>query len=434
MKPILKRAAASLALILLVALALRVAHLWEHAREIPHHALGTVPFLYEPGNIAYSVATGGGFSSPFREKTGPTAWDTPVYPLLIAAMFQIFGTYTFAAYLATVSLNILFSTFTCVPLFFAGRRIGGASLGAATAWLWAFFPNAVVIPTDWVWDTSLSALLAAIILWSTLEIADSRRVRDWILYGLLWGLTLMTNPTLASLLPLLLGWAAWRAHRRAEKWLGRAAISAAIVALCCVPWTARNFIEFDSFVPFRSVLGLQLWLGNNDAYKDAFPGYLHPIDNSKERKKYVAMGEIAYMAEKKHQAITWMEANPARVTRTSWERFVGTWLATPTPWRDFRATNSLLIRTVFVANFLAAIGTLVGIVVLWWRRSEFAFPVTVFPLIFPWPFYLSQSLLRYRHPIDPILMLLTAIAVVAAWQRISLHPRQPPTPESQPRH
>ena len=50
----------------------------------------------------------------------------------------------------------------------------------------------------------------ATLLWATLELAESHRLRDWCAYGLLWGFTLMTNPSLGSLLPFLLGWAAYR--------------------------------------------------------------------------------------------------------------------------------------------------------------------------------------------------------------------------------
>src|SRR5260370_8015214 len=49
-----------------------------------------------------------------------------------------------------------------------------------------------------MWETSLSARPAATLLWATLELADSDRVRDWCGYGLLWSFTLMTNPSLEN--------------------------------------------------------------------------------------------------------------------------------------------------------------------------------------------------------------------------------------------
>lgn len=415
-----QRAASSLALVLVVALAFRVGYLWHRQSVTSHYVLSTIAFLYEPGNIAYSLATGAGFSSPFRVPTGPTAWQAPIYPILLSFIFRLFGTYTFAAFLAAVSFNILCSVLACLPIFAAGTRIAGRTIGLMAAWLWAIFPNAFVIPTDWIWDTCLSALLAATILWATLAVADSRRLGAWGAYGLLWGVALMTNPTMLSALPLLLGWMVFRTWKSQSNATGlkifcrRAFISLVIIVLCCVPWTVRNYIVFHSFIPFRSVLGLQLWLGNNDAYRERFPGQLHPLDNASERERYVAMGEVAYMHEKQDLAIRWIFSHPRRETELFEQRFLATWAGTSAPWKDFFSTDSLFIRFVFLANISAAMLGLAGIVVLLIKRNRFTFPAAVLPVIFPFAFYLSQALLRYRHPIDPIVMILCAISISAA--------------------
>jgi hypothetical protein len=56
--------------------------------------------------------------------------------------------------------------------------------------------------------------------------------------------------------------------------------------------------------------------------------------------------------------------------------------------------------------------------VLFVTRSEFAFPVASFPLVFPLTFYVTHASLRFRHVIEPILVLLTAIAADALLRRI----------------
>lgn len=405
------RIATSLWLIVMVALGLRLGFAWKNETHFTHWVLSSVPFLYEPGNIAYSLAIGHGFSSPFHMSTGPTAWEAPVYPLLVAGIFRIFGVYTFPSYVSTIVLNILFSTMACIPVFFAGKRVGGLRVAAGGAWLWAVFPNAIIIPYEWVWDTSLSTLLAASILWATLAIEENHRARNWVGYGLLWGFALMTNPTLLSGLPLFLGWLAYRAQKRGDGWIGKPAMAAGMIILCCAPWTIRNYQVFHRFVPLRSVLGLQLWLGNNDAYRTYFPGYLHPIDNTAERNEYIRRGEIDYMRAKQSAALEWMWAHPGRVARLSARRFVGIWTGSLTPVKDFETHPSLFVRFLFVSNFLAGIGALAGVVMLWVRRNRYAFPVAVLPVVFPFAFYLTQALLRYRHPIDPIVMVLTALAL-----------------------
>lgn len=409
----------SLVLILAVAFALRMGFAWNYASHNPRQALSVIPFMFESGNIAASIANGKGFSSPFRVDTGPTAWMAPVYPLLLAGVFRIFGTYTFSSYVVAAGLNILFSTFTCVPIFFTGRRVAGLGVGAGAAWLWAIFPNAIQIPSESIWDACLAALIAATILWATLALAESARVRDWCAYGLLWGLALMTNPTLASLLPFLLGWMAWRAYKRrwpVQIWavFSGPLLAVVVAALCCVPWTIRNYEVFHHFVPLRSILGLQLSMGNNDAARDFWLGEGHPIHDATERDKYVQMGEIAYMQEKQYEALDYITSHPRRELHLIWARFVSLWAGGAThPVRDFFLVHSLYFRGVLIFNVLAAFGAFAGIIALIWKRNPCAFPLAIVPIIFPCAYYLTLSLPRYMLPIDPIVMLLTAFAIAS---------------------
>jgi len=411
----LRAASKSLWLILAVAFCARLGFAWYVQQHNSRQALATIPFLFESGNIAHSLATGNGFGSPFLVDTGPTAWMTPAYPLLLAGIFRILGNYTFSSYIAAVLLNIVCSALACVPIYFAGKHIGGIGVAAGAAWLWAIFPNAIQLAVESMWDASLAALLAGTILWATLVVAESRRARDWCAYGLLWGLALMTNAALASLLPFLLGWMAYRAWRRGEQWLRNSALAAGIVVLCCVPWTVRNYAVFHSFVPLRSTLGLQLFMGNNPQAREVWLGDLHPIFNSAERQKYMDMGEVAYMREKQRDAIQFMLAHPRREVRLIAYRFVSIWTGgEPHPLRYFLRVRSLWLRGVLLFNIIfAAVGTCLCILMLVRARSIYAFPLAVFPVVFPCAYYLTLALPRYRLPIDPILMLLAAIGIAA---------------------
>ena len=63
-------------------------------------------------------------------------------------------------------------------------------------------------------------------------------------------------------------------------------------------------------------------------------------------------------------------------------------------------------------NLGAALGALGGIFFLLRRGNRYVYPVSVYPIVYPWAFYLSLALPRYRHPIDPVLMLLTAVTLL----------------------
>lgn len=392
-------------MIVIVALGLRLGFAWNYQHQFSQQALRIIPFLFESGNIAHSIATGGGFSSPFRVETGPTAWTTPVYPLLLGGVMKVFGPYTFASYVAAVLLNILFSTAVCVPLFFAAKRIGGLRLAALASWLWAIFPNAILLTYESLWETSLSALLGATLLWATLRVAGSRNGSAWVGYGLLWGFALMTNAVLISLLPFLFWWIGPAGKR--------VALALGIALLCCVPWTIRNYAVFHTFVPLRSILGLQLWVGNNPQAKVIWLGEQHPIHDTAERNHYIEIGEIAYMKEKERAAIRYMLAHPGREADLIAGRFVSFWSAgTTSPVRDLLRSRSAWFRYVLIFNLAAALGTLAGLIRLCRARSVYLIPVVGFPLILPWAYYLTLALPRYRHPIDPVLMLLTGAAIV----------------------
>jgi Dolichyl-phosphate-mannose-protein mannosyltransferase len=445
MKTTLQKAATSLALIVIVAMGVRVGFAWNEARKIAPGVLGNVPFQQETGNIAYALAQGKGFNNVFRTETGPTAWLAPVYPLIVAATFKLFGTFTARTFFACVALNILFSAAACVPIFFVGKRVGGLGVAAGATWLWAVFPSGVMMPFEWIWDTSLSALLAALILWATLELVESERWLDWGVYGALWGLALMTNPALGTLLPFLLGLTAFRGRGESSLRWKRVALAGGVAILCCVPWTVRNYVAFHRLIPVRSNLPFELWLGNNDIFDEHARGGRRSITRTEEARRYAQLGETGYMAEKWELATSFMRTHPNLELQLIGRKFMDFWMGTEAPVRNFRETDSWLIRGILLSSFLTAIGALCGVVALFVGKKRITqrrrvhragaetdkngegaeemanppvFPLVVFPVVFPCLYYLTHADLRYRHPIDPIVLLLTAITVAGAWNMV----------------
>jgi dolichyl-phosphate-mannose-protein mannosyltransferase len=408
--------ATSLLLIAAVAFLARAGFAWRQTAKLPRDVVGTVPFQTETGHIAYSLAAGKGFASPFQRDSGPTAWLAPIYPLIVAGLFKLFGVYTRAAFFAALCLNIVFSSATCVPIFYLGKRIAGVGVGSLGAWLWALFPNAVLIPFEWIWDTSLAALLAAVIAWATLQIADSKPWRNWICYGLLWGFALMTNPAVGSVFPFLLAWLAFGRLREQSPGrrtlLARPALALLVAALCCIPWTVRNFAVFHRFIPFRSNLAYELYIGNNENYDERRRGF-PPITQELETLRYLRMGETAFMEEERQKALRFIETHPRMELQLIAWRFVDFWIGVPDPWRTFKVTDSWFIRGILLGNFLSAVGSLCGMLILFARRSLAAIPLAAFPLVFPLLYYVTHTSLRYRHPIDPLVLLLTAVAIGA---------------------
>lgn len=421
MKSALGKAATSLLLIVIVALGTRAAFAWHETRQFSAKVLSIIPFQTETGHIAYSLASGKGYSSPFERDSGPTAWLAPVYPCILAEIFKLFGIYTFSAFVAALSLNIFFSAATCVPIFYTGKRVAGLGVGSGAAWLWALFPNAIVIPFEWIWDTCLSALLVAALLWATLLLKESPRLRNWSLYGILWGVALLTNPAIGLLFPVFLVWAALpsRHNQSKSRWLVRPALAGVIAVLCCVPWTVRNYIQFHKIIPLRSNFAFELCVGNNENYDDQYRFRPGPVTQDREILRYLRMGETAFIEEEKKKALAFMESHP----RIEWwlvsQRFVDFWAGTSTPLATFGRTHSVWLRLILLCNDAAPLFAFAGIIVLLARRNPYTFPVSAVLVVFPLTYYVTHTSLRYRHPIDPVVLLLAAIGVHGLWRRIA---------------
>lgn len=429
----LRKAATSLLLIVVVAVGTRAAFAWHHGREFSPQVLKVVAFQTEAGHIAYSIATGKGFSSPFQRDSGPTAWLAPVYPYLLAGIFKLFGVYTLKAFFAVVSLNIIFSAAACVPIFHAGKRIMGAGIGAAAAWAWALFPNAILIPFEWIWDTCFSALLVATLLWAALKLSESLRIRDWCLSGALWGLAVLTNPAIGLLVPVFLFWAAYGVRTReaaigpgTKTWLVRPAACIAIVIACCVPWTIRNFVQFHRLIPVRSNFAFEVYVGNNENYDEKYKFRPGPVTQDREILRYLRMGETGFMDEERRKALAFIRSHPREEMWLIEQRFVDFWMGTAHPFDTFRQADSLWLWLILVGNYLAPFCALSGVMALIATKNEFAIPLVSVPLIFPLLYYVTHTSLRYRHPIDPIVLLLAVIGVHQIWRALASRIRDSP--------
>jgi hypothetical protein len=414
-------------LIAAAALGTRLAFTYNQQRKIPHQILSTVPFEQETGNIAFALSQGKGFSNLFRQNTGPTAWIPPVYPFLLSLIFRAFGPFTLSSFFAAVLLNTIFSAATTFPLFHLAQKVAGRTVAIVTAWLWVALPAGIMMPFEWIWDTSLSVLLATSLLWMTLRISESAKRSLWLIYALLWAIALLTNPSLGIALPFLVLWAAVRARDVVQlSWRipGRTLL---LILLCCLPWTIRNYAAFHRIIPIRSSLPFELWIGNNDIFDPHAANSIQRITRFEETRHYAQLGENAYLAEKWTRAATFIRQKPALFLHLTGRKIIATWIGTEHPIDDFRAANSLLVRIVILCNTILAVGTALGTLLLARPKNPFAFPLVIFPALFPLVYYVTHPSLRYRHPIDPILIFLTVFATAATLSK------KYPTPPALPR-
>jgi 4-amino-4-deoxy-L-arabinose transferase-like glycosyltransferase len=381
-------------------------------RATPNPVRAFLPYGFELGLVARSIAAGHGFSSPLRfGDTGPTAWFTPIYPYLTAGVFKLWGIFSDESRLILETLNCAFGALTVIPIYGIARRVFGKSVAVGAAWAWVFLPASFFFAITWIWDTALAALFLALIFWATLAVREAKSIWPWAGYGALWVTGVLINPSLLSLFPFLAGWALWQSDRGSSSRVKFSAAMLLVFAIGLVPWTIRNYRVFGKFIPLRSNFGLELWLGNNPNVPDTWSPWLHPDDDPAEWAKYKRMGEIAFMAAKEHEAFVFMRTHPGDTLNFIFRRFMETWLAVTESPADIWGRSSLNLKAIFLINVLLSLLAWLGAMFVNRNRHPEAAPFVMVLLIFPLVFYLTHSTLRYRFPMDPILIVLSAYAV-----------------------
>jgi 4-amino-4-deoxy-L-arabinose transferase-like glycosyltransferase len=382
------------------------------------------PFAYETGRIAASLATGHGYGNPLFSLTGPTAWMTPAYPYLLAGIFKIFGVYTTASALAILYLQAIFAALTCIPIFLIARRWFGEPAAGWSVWIWALFPYGVFVAADFVWETTLTVLLLTTLLWLTLDMDRRRGLWAWAAYGLLWGVTALVNPSVLAVLPLAAGWALWRKRRDGLAWRAPALVMLAVVLAALAPWEIRNYRTFHQWVPLRDNFWLEVWVDNNGDTALRWVGQQHPSGSADELNQYNTLGETRYMDYKRQEALAFIEAHPGKYLWLCFRRFVFTWTGYWSFQPVYVADNPYDGYNILLITPLTLL-LLIGLLQAFRRRREGAGLVSSIVAIYPLVYYLTDADMRYRHVIDPMILMTAAfgIVVLRAKLRVPVPPR-----------
>ena len=371
-------------------------------------------FGWEMGRVGRSIALGQGFSSPYDGNTGLTAWEPPLYPYLIGGVFKVFGVYTATSAWVLLSINSVLATLTCIPVFFIAHKIFGGRIAAWCVYAWALNPYVWYWSVRWIWDTTLTPLLLACLFLLALELQDWPGWQGWAWFGVLYGVGTLANPTMLVFLPFCGLWIWWQRYRRGLSSLAGVALSSLVFFLVLTPWLARNYRVFGRLV-LRDDFGLQFRLGNGPSADGMLMAYLQPNLNRLELEKFQRMGEVAYADSCKREAFEWVHAHPARFAVVSLKRFFYYWNGVPRP------TSSVAPVDFRDAPFLAT-----SILALWGlgralrQKRPGAWLFAGLVLTYPTIYYFVFPHARYRHPIEPeLLILIVFLLSEVKWRKTS---------------
>ena len=364
----------------------------------------------EIGRIAASIASDGGFSSPFRRASGPSAWIPPLYPYILGGIFYVFGVFTSAAYGIALSINILAHALASVILYSAARKTFGERVGRLSGYALATFPllfyplvltrlmggyggEGLFIPPNLIWYTHLSELAIVALIWLTLN------PPHWVVYGAAWGFAALLNPAILALAPAFLIWQAKYKHG-----LRYVSMTVLVTLLCVTPWLYRNYSVFHRPVFIRDNLGVELRVGNQPGQNGLWDADLHPDRNDFELDRLIKMGEVEYARDCGQQAVRIILIHPGEFLRNVVLRTGYWWIGNPMTSKRLGPFRFLKYLPQLVFSLLALLGAALVV-----RQKNTPGLLFVSVLIFyPLIYYLTHTFggLFYQYPIHPEMLAL----------------------------
>jgi hypothetical protein len=280
-------------------------------------------------HLANNLADHGAFANPYSSlDTGPTANNPPLYPFVVAGLFELLRDGT-SVYFTTVLGRILANAITAVLLLrVAVLFYGDVIPGVIASILWL-----TVLPAEPGWDTSYTVMgLLFFALFTSSMAGDGDMVRRAALSGAFAGLLALLNP---SSLLISLPWIVfvfWRSKTDFHRVVKCAAILLIVLGVFVGAWCMRNYRQLGAFA-LRTGFGVILRESNNDcAQPSQFRNRLngcsqtfHPMSNLREAELLLRVGEVQYNQVQAADTKKWIAANPQKFLHLALTRLREFW-------------------------------------------------------------------------------------------------------------
>lgn len=215
------------------------------------------------------------------------AYFPPLYPLLLAGWWAVFGVSAWA----TLAMNTLTDALAAWALADTGRRLGNRAAGqlAGLAYFaWPAFALGAGLPQKEALTALLGVLLLrGLVIWLNDDAAGGRRWRHGLWLGLWWGMLALTQAGLALAPAFIALVLIWKRGLAVTLRLGLTALPALLAVL--LPWWARNWLVFGAFVPLTTASGFMA----NSALVHIRAPFPPGIFDLPEPERSKVMGELA---------------------------------------------------------------------------------------------------------------------------------------------
>ena len=400
------------AVLFVIALALRVG--WVLAVDRKGFALNDA-LMYH--SAAENLSRGDGYV-PFTG--GPTARWPPGFTTVLGALYRLFGVHPIAGEL----FNAIVGAATVVLLMLIAERVVDRATAIVAGAMLALLPGPILWTDVLVSETLYTALFVVAIL----VLVSAQPTWQWLLaFGAVVGVSVMVRGE--ALTWLVLPVAMWR---RLVPWrqLARVVLVAGATAgLVMVPWTIRNAVVMEAFVPVATNASETLWSGHNPAATGA---QVYPPEQYDDQfDQTLPALELARAKALRNDAVEYMVRHPVReleliplklVALNRGDSYALDWVNAPGVGEPPPLSPMQVERIGVLADLgyyglltLTAVG---GVVLgkLLWRSRIGRIAATSFVTALVLYGFVYYGNYRYRLPYEPLMVLISAAFVTHAFR------------------
>ena len=353
--------------------------------------------------LARSLLAGRGYTFsknwyPFTPANTPTAHWSFIYPLYLAGMYSITGYHPLAA---RIVQGVVGGALICFLVYRIGRRVVDEDTGLVGAGLAAIYGYFVYYNVALMTETFF-IVFVLFSLYLSLELKERPTVTRWILLGLTLGMAALFRQTILLFVPFLLLWLLFEARKREVRWW-HFTLPIVVIALLIAPWTVRNYLIYHQFLPLNSNAGYAFYASNNPNLGTDWRNELVVVPVPEE---LVGQNEA-----KLNQALTlkgfeFIIADPLRYLWLNMDKTLEYFKFWPS---SDSSIISNLGRVLSFGLYLPFMLLGLGLSLSRWRSFV---PLYLFMVIHTGIHLLSWPALRYRLPVDAVLMVFAGLTLI----------------------
>jgi 4-amino-4-deoxy-L-arabinose transferase-like glycosyltransferase len=384
-------------LILLIALIIRISAAVFLGNEVSGLSGANDEISYSI--LGYRFASGYGltfpeFWYPWISAGAPQSYYSATMSLFLGIIYLVFGYYPLVARL----IMALLSTIVVGLIYLLSKRIFNTKVALLSAIIATFYAYLIFYGATLVTETPF-ILFLLITLYLTYELQDNPSLWKWIAFGVALSVAVLLRMAVIFLVPILFIWLSWNNRKQLIYIL----IPVVIIILSILPFTIRNYQLWNRFLLLEAQFGHVFWNGNHpDSNGDFHPYRVFPIPDD----VLVSQNDAEITNRLFKMGVENVIENPGlfvSLTITRLREFFKFW-----PTQDSNAIANLLRVISFGLMWpFAVLG-------LWLVRAKWKMliPILLFMFIHTSIYATSWTMIRYRIPLDAVLIIFSAIAII----------------------